>query len=144
MPFPAPGYLPIPEIKPMAPESPASTGGFSTTAPPGKPGSDSTLNSGRGQLRLGVQGLYTGLQAPFIPGSFTLFSPAPSTCHALSGLPAFPHAIPLARNAFFTFIASFGCLLLESHPDLSGRGRHSLLWGPVALCLSSPFGQHKD
>ena len=27
---------PIPEIEPTAPESPASTGGFSTTAPPGK------------------------------------------------------------------------------------------------------------
>ena len=26
-------------------------------------------------------------------------------------------------------------LLLESHPDLSGRGKHSLLWGPVALSV---------
>ena len=110
MPFPTPGYLPIPEIEPMAPESPALAGGFFTTAPPGKPGGDSTFNSGRGQLWLGVQGLYPGLQAPFISGSFTLFAPAPSTCHALSGLPAFPHAIPLAWNAFSTFIASFGCL----------------------------------
>ena len=56
----------------MAPESPALTGGFFTTAPPGKPGGDSTFNSGRGQLWLGVQGLYPGLQAPFISGSFTL------------------------------------------------------------------------
>ena len=26
-------------------------------------------------------------------------------------------------------------LLLESHPDFSGRGKHSLLWGPVALSV---------
>ena len=37
LPFPLPGDLPNPRIKPMSPASPASAGGFSITMPPGKP-----------------------------------------------------------------------------------------------------------
>ena len=37
LPFPSPGYLPDPGIKPTSLESPALAGGFFTTAPPGKP-----------------------------------------------------------------------------------------------------------
>ena len=36
-PLPPPGDLPIPGIEPTSPVSPALTGGFSTTAPAGKP-----------------------------------------------------------------------------------------------------------
>ena len=36
LPFPSPGGLPIPGIKPMSLASPALTDGFLTTAPPGK------------------------------------------------------------------------------------------------------------
>ena len=37
MPFPTPEDLPDPEIKPASLVSPALTGGFFTTVPPGKP-----------------------------------------------------------------------------------------------------------
>ena len=37
LPFPTPGHLPDPGIKPMTPASPAFAGGFFTTEPPGKP-----------------------------------------------------------------------------------------------------------
>ena len=37
LPFPSPGNLPDPGIKPASPASPALAGGFFTTAPPGKP-----------------------------------------------------------------------------------------------------------
>ena len=37
LPFPSPGYLPDPRIKPASPVSPALASGFFTTAPPGKP-----------------------------------------------------------------------------------------------------------
>ena len=37
LPFPPPGYLPDPRIKPMSPASPPLAGGFFTTEPPGKP-----------------------------------------------------------------------------------------------------------
>ena len=37
LPLPTPGDLPYPEIKPRSPVSLALTGGFVTTAPPGKP-----------------------------------------------------------------------------------------------------------
>ena len=36
LPFPPPGDLPDPGIKPVSPVSPALTGGFFTAAPPGK------------------------------------------------------------------------------------------------------------
>ena len=37
LPFPTPGDLPNPGIKPECPASPAMAGGFCTTVPPGKP-----------------------------------------------------------------------------------------------------------
>ena len=37
LPFPPPGYLPDPEIKPVPLASPAMTGGLFTTESPGKP-----------------------------------------------------------------------------------------------------------
>jgi len=37
LPFPTPGDVPNPRIKPMSLVSPALTGGFFTTVPPGKP-----------------------------------------------------------------------------------------------------------
>ena len=37
LPFPTPGHLPDPGIEPMSPVSPALTGRFFTTEPPGKP-----------------------------------------------------------------------------------------------------------
>ena len=37
LPFPTPGHLPDPGIKPMTPASPAFAGGFFTTEPSGKP-----------------------------------------------------------------------------------------------------------
>ena len=37
LPFPPPGDLPDPEIKPSSPASPASAGEFLTTALPGRP-----------------------------------------------------------------------------------------------------------
>ena len=37
LPFPSPGGLPDPGIKPMSPLSPALADGFFTTEPPGKP-----------------------------------------------------------------------------------------------------------
>ena len=37
LPFPTPGDLPNPGIKPMFPVSPSLTDGFFTSAPPGKP-----------------------------------------------------------------------------------------------------------
>jgi len=37
LPFPSPGELPDPGIKPMSPVSPALAGRFFTTEPPGKP-----------------------------------------------------------------------------------------------------------
>jgi len=37
LPFPSPGDLPDPGIKPMSPVSPALEGGFFITEPPGKP-----------------------------------------------------------------------------------------------------------
>ena len=37
LPFPTPGNLPDPEIKPVSPVSPALAGRFCTTAPPGRP-----------------------------------------------------------------------------------------------------------
>ena len=37
LPFPTPGDLPDPGIKPMTPASPAFAGGLFTTEPPGKP-----------------------------------------------------------------------------------------------------------
>ena len=37
LPFPPPGDLPNPGIKPISPASPAVAGGFFTTEPPGKP-----------------------------------------------------------------------------------------------------------
>ena len=37
LPFPLPGDLPYPGIKPASPVSPALAGGFFTTEPPGKP-----------------------------------------------------------------------------------------------------------
>ena len=37
LPFPSPGDLPSPGIKPRSPSSPALAGGFFTTVPPGKP-----------------------------------------------------------------------------------------------------------
>ena len=37
LPFPTPGHLLDPGIKPMTPASPAFAGGFFTTEPPGKP-----------------------------------------------------------------------------------------------------------
>ena len=37
LPFPPPGDLPDPEIKPASPESPVLVGRFFTTEPPGKP-----------------------------------------------------------------------------------------------------------
>ena len=37
LPFPPPGDLPNPGIKPMSPAAPALAGGFFTTEPPGKP-----------------------------------------------------------------------------------------------------------
>ena len=37
LPFPPPGYLPDPEIEPASLASPALTGGFFTTVPPGRP-----------------------------------------------------------------------------------------------------------
>ena len=37
LPFPTPGDLPDPGIKPVSPLSPAMAGGFFTTKPPGKP-----------------------------------------------------------------------------------------------------------
>ena len=37
LPFPTPGDLPSPGIKPTSPEPPALAGGFFTTEPPGKP-----------------------------------------------------------------------------------------------------------
>ena len=37
LPFPTPGDLPNPEIKPMSPASPALASGFFNTEPPGKP-----------------------------------------------------------------------------------------------------------
>ena len=36
LPFPPPGDLPNPGIKPMSPASPALSGGFFTTEPPGQ------------------------------------------------------------------------------------------------------------
>ena len=38
LPFPSPGDLPDPGIKPASLASPAMAGGFFTTEPPGKPG----------------------------------------------------------------------------------------------------------
>ena len=37
LPFPTPGDLSNPEIKPLSPASPALAGGFFTAEPPGKP-----------------------------------------------------------------------------------------------------------
>ena len=37
LPFPTPGDLPNPGIKPKSPASPAMAGGFFTTVPPGEP-----------------------------------------------------------------------------------------------------------
>ena len=37
LPFPTPGDLPEPRIKPVSPVSAALAGGFFTTEPPGKP-----------------------------------------------------------------------------------------------------------
>ena len=37
LPFPPPGNLPYPGIKPVSPMSPALVGGFFTTEPPGNP-----------------------------------------------------------------------------------------------------------
>ena len=37
LPFPSPGDLPDPGIKPASPVSPALAGGFFTAEPPGKP-----------------------------------------------------------------------------------------------------------
>ena len=37
LPFPPPGHLPNPGIKPMSPEAPALAGAFFTIEPPGKP-----------------------------------------------------------------------------------------------------------
>ena len=42
LPFPSPGDIPDPGIKPMSPASPASAGGFFTTESPRKP---SNVNS---------------------------------------------------------------------------------------------------
>ena len=39
LPFPPPGYLPNPGVKPVSPVSPALAGRFFTTEPPGKPNS---------------------------------------------------------------------------------------------------------
>ena len=45
LPFPSPGDLPNPGIKPASPASPALAGRFSTTAPPGKPGDRVVIKS---------------------------------------------------------------------------------------------------
>ena len=42
LPFPSPGDLPDPGIKPMSPESPALASGFFTIEPPGKPNTQTT------------------------------------------------------------------------------------------------------
>ena len=44
LPLPPPGDLPNPGVKPASPASPALAGRFSTTAPPGKPGEQWSLN----------------------------------------------------------------------------------------------------
>ena len=44
LPFPPPGDLPEPGIKPVSFMSPAFAGGFFTTEPPGKPDSNDCLN----------------------------------------------------------------------------------------------------
>ena len=44
LPFPSPGDLIDPGIKPASPESPVLTDGFFTTVPPGKPIDNTQLN----------------------------------------------------------------------------------------------------
>ena len=44
LPFPTPGHLPKPGIKPRSPATPAVTGRFFTTEPPGKPTLSCLLN----------------------------------------------------------------------------------------------------
>lgn len=55
----------------------------------------------------------------------------------------FPMPFPLPGMLLCLQSLTRMSLLLESRPDPPGRGRHSLLWGLVASCLSFPFGQHK-
>ena len=60
LPFPPPGDLPDPGIKPASPASPALAGGFVTTEPPGKPSSlraTATSSVPRGAGTKGTQGL---------------------------------------------------------------------------------------
>ena len=48
LPFHSPGDLPNLATKPMSPASPALTGGFFTTKPPGKPTWEAALKQGAG------------------------------------------------------------------------------------------------
>ena len=50
LPFPSPGDLPDPGIKPMPPVSPAFAGKFFTSEPPGKPLKRMELSSKVGKL----------------------------------------------------------------------------------------------
>ena len=60
LPFPPPGDLPDPKIKPTSLASPALAGGFFATVPPGKPGRRSDCTSKFFHLfYLGLNGLYT-------------------------------------------------------------------------------------
>ena len=52
LPFPPPGDLPDPEIKPVSLVSPALAGGFFTTEPPGKAHSKEQISHNLGYLPL--------------------------------------------------------------------------------------------
>ena len=61
MPFPPPGGLPNPGIKPMSPASPALAGGFFITESPGKWGGSVVKNP---PANAGYMGLIPGLGRP--------------------------------------------------------------------------------
>ena len=125
LPFPPPGYLPDPRIKPMSPASPPLAGGFFTTEPPGKPLSTRThtfLDSFLFSLQFSCSvvsdsvwphGLHARLPCPSpTPGAYSNSCPLNRWCHptiSSSVIPFSPHLHSFPASGSFPmsyFLAS--------------------------------------
>ena len=125
LPFPPPGYLPDPRIKPMSPASPPLAGGFFTTEPPGKPLSTRThtfLDSFLFSLQFSCSvvsdsvwphGLHARLPCPSpTPGAYSNSCPLNWWCHptiSSSVIPFSPHLHSFPASGSFPmsyFLAS--------------------------------------
>ena len=151
LPFPPPGYLPDPRIKPMSPASPPLAGGFFTTEPPGKPLSTRThtfLDSFLFSLQFSCSvvsdsvwphGLHARLPCPSpTPGAYSNSCPLNRWCHptiSSSVIPFSPHlhSFPASGSFPMSYFLASDSQSIGVSASTSALPMNLQDWFPLAL-----------